>query len=106
MGSMDCLTTVVGTLYFGTQEFNPVVAGLISLNLPTFIMVKLMVTVYAGLTFVLAEKALLGNANKNNRSFKFVHNTLRVSYVGVVVFLVVIVVNNIIVIINAVLMNP
>ena len=106
MGSMDCLTTVVGTLYFGTQELNPLIAGLISSNLPAFIVVKLMVTVYAGLIFVLAEKSLLGNANKNNRSFKIVHNTLRVSYVSVVLFLVVVVVNNTIVIINSLLMNP
>ncbi len=106
LGSMDCLTTVIGTLYFGTRELNPLIAWLISSNLPAFVVVKLIVTVYAGLIFVLAEKILLGNANKGNLSFKIVHNTLRVSYVSIVLFLVIVVVNNIIVIINTSLMNP
>jgi hypothetical protein len=101
MGLMDCLTTVVGTLYFGTRELNPLIAGLLSSNLVVFVVVKLLVTGCVGLIFVLAEKTLLLNDDRDNRSFKIAHNTLRVSYVGVVLFLVVVVVNNIVVIINA-----
>lgn len=100
MGSMDCLTTVVGTLFFGTHELNPLIAGLVNSNLPAFVVIKLAVTVFVGLLFVLAEKTLLGDENKNNRAFKIAHNTLRVSYIGVVLFLVFVVINNIFVIIN------
>jgi hypothetical protein len=27
MGSIDCITTVIGVLYFGAVELNPVLAG-------------------------------------------------------------------------------
>lgn len=101
MGSMDCLTTVVGTVYFGTQELNPFIAALLNLNLPVFIAVKLAVTGCVGLVFVLAEKTLLGTENTNNRSFKIAQNTLLGSYIGVVLFLAIVVINNVLVIINA-----
>ena len=48
LGSMDCLTTVVGTLYFGTLELNPLIAWLVNTNLPAFVAIKLAVTVSAG----------------------------------------------------------
>lgn len=99
-GTMDCLTTVVGTFFFGARELNPLIAGLVNSNLLTFVVVKLMVTVYVGVIFVLAEKILLGSANKVNRLFKIAHKILRVSYVSIVLFLVIVVINNIIVIIN------
>jgi membrane protein DedA with SNARE-associated domain len=98
MGSMDCLTTVVGTQFFGTREINPFIAGLVNSNLPTFVALKLAVTVCVALIFVFAEKTLLGNGDKSNRAFKIAHNTLRASYVGVVLFLVFVVVNNVVVI--------
>ena len=69
-GTMDCLTTVVGTFFFGARELNPLIAGLVNSNLLAFVVVKLMVTVYVGVIFVLAEKILLGSANKVNRLFK------------------------------------
>ena len=98
MGSLDCLTTVVGTQFFRTREINPFIAGLVSSNLPIFVVLKLAVTVCVALVFVFAEKTLLGNGDKGNRAFKIVHNILRVSYVGVVFFLVFVVANNVMVI--------
>jgi hypothetical protein len=100
LGSMDCLTTVIGTLYFGTLELNPLVSGLVTTNLPAFIIVKLTVTVIAGLTFVLAEKSLMKTPNKNTKSFKITHNSLKLACIGLMFFLVVVVVNNILVIIQ------
>jgi hypothetical protein len=101
MGSMDCLTTVVGTLFFGTRELNPVIAWLINSNLPAFVVVKLAVTTFVAIVFVLAEKTLLAGEDKNNQSFKIAHNTLSASYVCIIMFLVFIVANNIVVIINS-----
>ena len=87
LGSMDCLTTIVGTLCFGTLELNPLIATLVNTNLPAFIAMKLAVTVSAGLIFVLAEKALLSSPYKGNRSFKIARNTLRISRVFIVLLL-------------------
>lgn len=100
MGSMDCLTTVIGTLYFGTQELNPLIAGLVHTNLPMFVVLKLAVTVAVGVVFVLAEKALMSNSTVRDRSFKVAYTTLRVASVGIVVFLLLVVINNIIVLLR------
>ncbi|MCL2476908.1 DUF5658 family protein [Candidatus Bathycorpusculum sp.] len=100
MGSMDCATTVVGTHYFGTQELNPIMADLVHSNLPAFVVVKLTVTVAVGVIFVLAEKTLMNSKNKTDRSFKIARNTLRVAYIGVMVFLTIVVTNNIIVLLG------
>ncbi len=59
MGSLDCLTTVVGSLYFGARELNPLIVGLVNSNLPAFVVIKLVVTVCMGAIFVFAEKNLL-----------------------------------------------
>jgi hypothetical protein len=103
MGTLDCLTTVVGTVYFGTQELNPFIASLLSFNLPFFVAVKLAVTVCVGFIFVLAEKTLLSTEATNKRSFKIAQNTLLGSYVGIVVFLAFVVVNNVLVIVHTLL---
>ena len=100
MGSLDCLTTVIGTVYFGTQELNPIIAGLVNTNLPAFVAVKLAVTISVGVVFVLAEKALLSNSNVHDKSFKAAYVTLRVASIGVVVFLLLVVINNIMVLLS------
>lgn len=100
MGAMDCLTTVIGTVYFGTQELNPIIAGLVNTNLPAFVAVKLAVTISVGVVFVLAERALLSNSNVNDKSFKVAYVTLRVASAGIVVFLLLVVINNIMVLLS------
>lgn len=100
MGSMDCLTTVVGTVYFGTQELNPLIADLVYTNLPGFIVLKLVISFAVGFIFVLAEKALRGSSNKNDKSFKVAHNTLKAAYIGIAIFLALVVANNVLVLIR------
>jgi membrane protein DedA with SNARE-associated domain len=102
MGSMDCLTTVVGTLFFGTQELNPLIAGLVSANLPAFVIIKLAVTISVGMVFVLAERTLIRTRNIAEKSFKMAHMTLQVAYVGIILFLALVVINNIIVLLRVV----
>jgi hypothetical protein len=94
MGGLDCLTTVVGTVYFGTQELNPLISALVQSNLPIFVAIKLGVTVCVGLTFVIVERYLLRTSDVHDRSFKVAHNTLRAAYVGITVFLTIVVLNN------------
>jgi hypothetical protein len=91
MGSMDCLTTVIGTLYYGTRELNPLLADLVSSNFPAFVFVKLTVTVSVGLIIVLAQKTLVKSQNKNSLSFKIVLQILRIAYFSIILFLAIVV---------------
>ena len=100
MGCMDCLTTVIGTLYFGAQELNPLIAQLVSTNLPAFVVVKLAATFFVGVILVVAERSLVRNVNSNDGAVKFAYNTLRVTYIGMTVFLVLVVTNNVIVLLR------
>ena len=100
MGSMDCLTTVIGTLYFGTQELNPLIADLVYSNLPAFVVLKLTVSFCVGIVFVLAEKTLRGSKNQDDKSFRFAHNTLKAAYIGITIFLFMVVMNNVLVLIR------
>ena len=103
MGTMDCLTTVIGTLYYGTQELKPILAGLVNSNLPDFVILKLTTTVALGLLFILAQKTLMKSPNKNLASFKIAHQTLRLAYFSIILFLAIVVVNNLLVLYNMLL---
>jgi len=102
MGSMDCLTTVVGILYFGAVEWNPLLAGLVSTNLLVFAVVKLASTVFAGFIFHQARKILMRSNDKTSKSFKRTIYFLKAAYIGIVAFLVVVVVNNSLVLANVI----
>ncbi len=103
MGSMDCLTTVIGTLYYGTRELNPVLAGLVSSNLPAFVVLKLTVTVAVGLIFILAQKTLMRSSDKNSASFKIALQILRIAYFSIILVLAIAVTNNLLVLFNSLL---
>ncbi|MCW4009029.1 MAG: DUF5658 family protein [Candidatus Bathyarchaeota archaeon] len=102
MGSMDCLTTVIGILYFGAVELNPLISGVVSTNLPAFVVLKLTTTVFVCLIFVQAENILLKTKDKTSKAFSWTHKLLKVSYVGVILFLVVVVANNVLVLARAI----
>lgn len=100
MGSMDCITTVIGILYFGAVELNPFIAGVVSTNLPAFVILKLTTTVFVCLIFIQAEKILM--KTQNTKAFSGTQAILEVGYVGVIVFLAVVVTNNAIMLANAI----
>ncbi|MCW4003004.1 MAG: DUF5658 family protein [Candidatus Bathyarchaeota archaeon] len=100
MGLMDCFTTVIGTLYFGTIELNPLISNLVHTNITAFIILKITITITAGITFILAEKALRTNINPHNNTYKKAHNALQIAYGTAVIFLVIVVLNNISVLAN------
>jgi hypothetical protein len=101
MGSMDCFTTVIGILYFGAVELNPFIAGVVSTNIPAFVVLKLITTVFVCLIFVQAEKILLKTQDKTTRTFKWTYRILKTAYIGVIAFMVIVVVNNLFVLISA-----
>ena len=102
MGSLDCLTTVIGTVYFGTQELNPLIAGLVSSDIFAFVILKMAVTMSVGLIFVFAEKTLMQSSDKACRSFRLTFFTLKAAYFGIILFLAVVVINNILVLLRIV----
>jgi hypothetical protein len=101
MGSMDCVTTVIGILYFGAVELNPFISGIVSTNLPAFVALKLTSTVFVCLIFVQAEKILMKTKDKTTKAFTWTHRLQKVAYTGVIVFLIVTVANNALVLMNA-----
>ena len=72
MGLMDCVTTVVGILYYGAVELNPILTGVVNANLTAFIALKLTSTVVVALIFRQAGKITpllkigLPKGHKNN----------------------------------------
>ena len=51
MGFLDCLTTVLGVLYFGAVEINPLFAGIIDSNILVYSGIKLSTAVLIGFLF-------------------------------------------------------
>lgn len=93
MGTIDCVTTVIGTVYFGAAELNPFLSGIVS-NIPVFMVLKLAATACIAGTYVLARKILNQAQDKSTRGFQYANNWIKVVYAGLVVFLGVVVVNN------------
>ena len=84
LGSMDCLTTVIGTVYYDTRELNPVLAGLVSSDLPAFVILKLAVTVSVGLILILSQETLSRYHDKNSLSFKVALQMLKIAYFSII----------------------
>jgi hypothetical protein len=95
MGSIDCLTTVIGVLYFGAAEMNPLMTGIVSTNIVAFLALKISATFLIGLTYILAKRSLNRTLNKESKSFKYSNNLLKVVYAGLIIFLFIVIVNNI-----------
>ncbi len=88
IGLSDWLTTIVGVSFFGAQETNPLLMGLVSSNMVLFSAVKLCAVVGAGLAFYKAVGLSKGlNWNVTNRF-------LDVSYLATFFLLVGVVINN------------
>jgi membrane protein DedA with SNARE-associated domain len=94
MGSLDCLTTVIGVLYYGAVELNPFMAGIVSTNILAFMAVKMCATFLIGFTYILATRTLKKTKNKETKSYKCSNSLLKIAYAGLVMFLIVVVVNN------------
>jgi hypothetical protein len=93
MGSIDCATTVIGTLYFGATELNPVLAGVVS-NIPLFMLLKLTATFCIAGTYLLGHKILHSTQDKTTKSFKIGNTAMNLVYAGLIAFLALVVVNN------------
>ena len=97
LGSIDCVTTVIGILYFGAAELNPFLTGIVNASIWAFLAVKVSATLFIGYTFIAAKRMLGKTPNKQTKSFKFSNRLLTVAYGGLMVFLFVVVANNLII---------
>ncbi|MGA3112674.1 MAG: DUF5658 family protein [Candidatus Bathyarchaeia archaeon] len=97
---MNCLTTVVGAMFFGAREANPVLAGLVSSNLSGFVVVKFAVTVTVSLIFVLAQKTLMRTSDQSTNAYKIGLRILKMAYFTIILFLALVVANNILVLMH------
>ncbi len=99
MGTVDCITTVIGTMYFGAAELNPFLSGIVR-NVPVFMVLKLAATACIAGTYVLSRKVLNQAQDKSTRGFRYSNFGIKAVYSGLVVFLVVVVVNNLVVLLS------
>ena len=93
MGTIDCITTVIGLLYFGAVELNPFMAGIVS-NIPLFMVFKLSATCCIAGTYILANRILNTASDKTTKGFRYLNILIKVAYSGLVIFLVIVVINN------------
>jgi len=100
MGTVDCITTVIGVLYHGDSELNPVMAGIVSTNIGAFLVVKLAATMVAAFSFVLANKTLMNIQNKNTKTYAYSSKIVSIASMGLVLFLVIVVTNNLFVLLS------
>ena len=100
MGTLDCVTTIIGVVYSGAKELNPVMAVIVNSNVGAFLVVKIATTICIALSYMLARKILLHLPNKNGKAFLYSIKALTLAYVGVAGFLALAVVNNLLILIK------
>jgi hypothetical protein len=100
MGTMDAITTVVGVLYFGASEINPLMTGIVNTNIFAFLVLKVFATLLIGFTYILAKRTLNKTLNKETRAFRISNRVLKIAYVGLTIFLIMTVINNLLVLLS------
>jgi len=91
IGTIDWLTTIIGVVFFGATETNPLLAGLTQSNMFIFSFVKLSAVILAGLVFYKAET----KTKISNQVSPFAKNLLNSGYVISLFTLTALVANNI-----------
>jgi membrane protein DedA with SNARE-associated domain len=100
MGSIDCLTTVIGVLYSGVKELNPLMAGIVSTNIGAFLAVKIAATLLIAFTYILANRTLIKTPDKGSKSFRYSYKLVKVAYAGIMVFMILVVANNLLILLK------
>jgi len=94
LGSIDCLTTVIGLLYSRAVELNPFMAGIISINVIGFLALKISATFFIGFTYILAKRTLNRTVDKSTKVFNYSRRLIKGAYAGLMLFLIATVINN------------
>jgi hypothetical protein len=94
LGTIDAITTVVGVLYFGAAEINPLMTGIVNTNIIAFLVLKVSATLLIGFTYILARRTIYKTLNKETRFFKISNRLFNIAYAGLTLFLIITVINN------------
>jgi hypothetical protein len=94
LGSMDCITTVIGVTYFGAAELNPFMTGILSASIAAFLALKISATFLIGFTYILAKRTLNKTMDKSTKGFKYSNWLMKGAYAGLTIFLIITVINN------------
>jgi Domain of unknown function (DUF5658) len=97
MGTLDCVTTVIGVAYSGAKELNPAMAIIVDSNVGAFLVVKIAATIFMAVSYVFARQILQHMPNKNGKAFFYSIKALTLAYVGLICFLALAVVNNLLI---------
>jgi len=100
MGLIDCVTTVIGVFYSGDRELNPLMAGIVSSGIGTFLVVKIGATIFIALTYIFARQVLTRMPDKNGKAFRYSLKFLTFAYAMVICYLLLAVTNNLLVLIR------
>jgi hypothetical protein len=100
MGTIDCVTTILGVLYHGATELNPLMVGIVSTNITAFLIVKLAATMIAASAFIVANRTLMKTPNKGTRTFIYSSKIIKIASAGLLVFLAIVITNNLLVLIG------
>ena len=94
LGTIDCVTTVIGVLYRGAVELNPFMTGIVSTNIAGFVALKLLATFLLGFTYLFAKMVLSKTQSKDTRTFRYSQNIMKLAYLGLTFFFIMVVANN------------
>jgi hypothetical protein len=98
MGYLDWLTTIIGIVYFGAAELNPLFADITRTNLVAFTAIKLTTTIFLGFLCYLGERMLRRLKDRNSKSFLCCRIILTGGYVVAATFLLITILNNLFVV--------
>jgi hypothetical protein len=97
LGSIDCITTVVGVIYFGASEINPFMTSIVSSSIAGFLVLKISATFLIGFTYVYAKRTLNKTMDKSTKAFNVSCKVMKGAYAGIMIFFMVTVINNLMV---------
>jgi hypothetical protein len=99
LGAIDCITTVLGTVYYGAKEINPFMVGIVS-NLGAFVFIKIFATIFVAFTYIISRHILLRMPKEAGKSSARSLKWLKVVYLGLIAFLALVVINNLIILLG------
>ncbi len=99
MGTMDCVTTVLGVSFFGATEANPILVDVVNYNAAIFTVLKLTATFCIAGTYILAKRTLDRTVNQNTPSYRCSNLFVKAAYAGIVFFMLAVLVNNFLVLV-------
>jgi hypothetical protein len=94
MGTMDCVTTVLGVSFFGATEANPILVGVVNSNTAIFTILKLTATFCIAGTYIFAKRTLDRTVNQNTPSYRYSNLFVKAAYAGIVLFMLAVLINN------------